>query len=78
MNNWNIGPIARRRLKEMECAGLKEQSMDQGIPDVSGGCCVMLENSGNEEPFQSFVGYGNTIGRAIADAWRQWKEENAA
>ena len=69
--NWNIGPVARRRLTEMYKHGLQEQRLGCG----PGWFAVEISASPERYPFNLsvFFGHGKTIGLAVEYAWRKWK-----
>ncbi len=71
--DWNIGPVARSRLAEMTRDGLpahKIQHFSRGRWIVE-----LTEYSTMSASSRLCVGRGNTIGQAVADAWRKWKAE---
>lgn len=68
--NWNIGPVARRRLAEMVKAGWDDQKIQYVGSAVNFPWIVVIWN---RDTF--YCGFGNTIGLAVAEAYEEWKRE---
>ena len=68
--NWNIGPVARRRLDEMARAGFDSPY----ISFPKEGKAVVIVSAYNSVLNDSVWGTGNTIGQAVAEAYKAWKK----
>ncbi len=67
--NWNIGPIARRRLAEMARAGWNDHMICHDGSARGGAFVGVRARKGDD-----FVATANTIGQAVAKAYRAWKK----
>ena len=71
--DWNIGKVARERLATMHKAGWDEHTF-RHVPVATDPWWVELFNVRvNTVNEGSFEGFGNTIGLAVAEGYRQWK-----
>ncbi len=68
--NWNIGPVARRRLAEMARAGWDDHKI-YNVGSATAGVYVEVDTVEND----GFIGRaGNTIGLAVANVYKAWKK----
>ncbi len=70
--NWNIGPIALRRLAEMKKAGWTTQNIYQD-PDDRHAVWVEAVNDSLQDG-RYCTGRGKTIHAAVSELYRKWRE----